>query len=175
MTGDAGAGKTALADRVSQRLAAVGWTVTAGRCPEHEGAPAGWPWAEALRRLASAAPPAEPQALAALLTDAPAAGARYGRGPVPAAPGRGRLPGEVSRATPLLVVLDDLHRADGETLAILADVGPRTWPRSRILVLATYRPAEAGERLSGCLAALAAARAGPGHAGAGWTRPRRAS
>ena len=51
-------------------------------------------------------------------------------------------------------MLDDLHRADGETLAILADVdrGP---DRSRILVLATYRPAEAGEQLSGCLAALA--------------------
>ncbi len=81
VTGDAGAGKTALADRVSQRLAAGGWTVTTGRCPEHEGAPAGWAWAEALRRLTRAAPPAE-QALAALLTDTPkpesdAAAARF--------------------------------------------------------------------------------------------------
>src|SRR5260370_1405693 len=71
VTGDAGAGKTALADRVSQRLAAESWAVTAGRCPEHEGAPAGWAWAQALRQLAAAAAPAEPQPLAALLTDPP--------------------------------------------------------------------------------------------------------
>jgi DNA helicase TIP49 (TBP-interacting protein) len=30
VSGDAGAGKTALADQVSQRLAADGWLVTAG-------------------------------------------------------------------------------------------------------------------------------------------------
>ena len=122
VTGDAGAGKTALAGQVSQRLAAEGWTVTIGRCPEHEGAPAGWAWAEALRHLARTVPPAEPQALAPLLTDTPA---RDGD----AAAARFRLHRavagyleEVSRAAPLLVVLDDLHRADGETLAILADV-----------------------------------------------------
>src|SRR5262249_49363495 len=84
VTGDAGAGKTALADQVSQRLAAEGWTMTAGRCPESEGAPAGWAWVEALRQLARTAPPAEPQPLATLLTDAPmrdddAAEARFPR------------------------------------------------------------------------------------------------
>ncbi len=127
VSGDAGAGKTALADQVSQRLAAGGWLVTAGRCPEHEGAPAGWPWAEALRRLAAAVPPADPAPLAPLLTDTP----------VPdgdAAAARFRLHRAVagyldaaSQAAPLLVVLDDLHRADGETLAMLADAaaGPR--------------------------------------------------
>jgi len=155
VTGDAGAGKTALADEVSQRLAAEGWTMTAGRCPEHEGAPAGWAWAEALRQLARTAPPAEPQTLATLLTDAPprdddAAAARFR---LHRAVG-GYLE-SVSRAAPLLVVLDDLHRADGETLAILADV-TADLAASRILMLATYRPAEAGEQLSGCLAALAA-------------------
>ena len=82
VAGDAGAGKTALAGVVSGQLAAEGWTVTAGRCPEHEGAPAGWAWAEALRRLARTVVPAEPQALASLLTDAPvqagdAAAARF--------------------------------------------------------------------------------------------------
>jgi DNA-binding SARP family transcriptional activator len=155
VTGDAGAGKTALADQVSQRLAAEGWTVTAGRCPEHEGAPPGWAWAEALRHLASAAPPAEPQALAALLTDTPAQD-----DDVPAARFRlhravGGYLEEVGRAAPLLLVLDDVHRADGETLAILADV-TADLTVGRILVLATYRPAEVSEPLSGCLAALAA-------------------
>ena len=155
VTGDAGAGKTALASQVSQRLAGEGWLTATGRCPEHEGAPAGWPWAEALRHLAAVAAPAEPQALAALLTDAPAQ-----EGDAAAARFRlhravGGYLEEVSRAAPLLVVLDDLHRADGETLAILTDV-TADLTVARILVLATYRPAEVGEQLPACLAALAA-------------------
>jgi DNA-binding SARP family transcriptional activator len=153
VSGDAGSGKTALAGRVSRRLAAEGWTVTAVRCPEDEGAPAAWPWAEVLRRLAAAAP-AGPQALAALLTDTPA-----GDGDPAAA--RFRLYRavvayleEASRAAPLLLVLDDLHRADGETLTFLAGV-TADLTAARLLVLATYQPAEASGQLSGCLAALA--------------------
>jgi Bacterial transcriptional activator domain/AAA ATPase domain len=154
VTGDTGAGKTALAGQVSQRAAAEGWAVIAGRCPEHEGAPAAWAWAQALRQLAATAAPAEPQALAALLTDTPeqdgdAAAARFRLHRAVA----GYLE-EVSRTAPLLVMLDDLHRADGETLAILADL-TADLAAARVLVLATYRPAEASEQLSGCLAALA--------------------
>jgi DNA-binding SARP family transcriptional activator len=153
VSGDAGSGKTALAGRVSRRLAAEGWTVAAVRCPPDEGAPAGWPWAEVLRRLAAAAP-AEPQALATLLTDTPA-----GDGDPAAAQFRlyravvGYLEA-VSRAAPLLLVLDDLHRADGETLAFLADI-TADLAAARLLVLAAYRPAEASGQLSSCLAALA--------------------
>jgi DNA-binding SARP family transcriptional activator len=154
VTGDAGAGKTALAGQVSQRLAGEGWLTAIGRCPEHEGAPAGWPWAEALRYLAAAAAPAQPHPLAALLTDAPAqegdpAAARFRLHQAV-----GGYLEQVSRAAPLLVVLDDLHRADGETLAILTDVTAHL-TAARILVLATYRPAEAGDQLPACLAALA--------------------
>jgi DNA-binding SARP family transcriptional activator len=154
VAGDAGAGKTALADLVNRRLAAEEWTVTAGRCPEHEGAPAGWPWAEALRHLARTAAPADPQALDALLTgattpDADMAAARFRLHRAIA----GYLDA-LSRGARLLVVLDDLHRADGETLAILADV-TADLAASRILLLATYRPAEVNEQLSDCLGALA--------------------
>ena len=154
VTGDPGAGKTALAAVVSQRLAAEGWIVTAGRCPEHEGAPAGWPWAEALRQLAGTAAPDQPEELAGLLTDSPAhdgdaAAARFRLHRAVA----GYL-AAVSQHAPLLVVLDDLHRADGETLAILADI-TGDLAASRILVLATYRPAEVSDRLSACLAVLA--------------------
>ena len=155
VTGDAGAGKTALASQVSQRLAGQGWLTTIGRCPEHEGVPAGWPWTEVLRSLAAVAAPADPQPLAALLTDAPA---REGD-PAAARFRLHRAVGgyleQVSRAAPLLVVLDDVHRADGETLAILTDVTAHL-TAARILVLATYRLAEAGEQLPACLAALAA-------------------
>ncbi len=154
VTGDAGAGKTALADQVRQRLAGQGWTVTAGRCPEHEGAPAGWPWAEALRHLARTAPAADPRPLAPLLVDNPppdgdVAAARFRLHRAVA-----KYLDAVSGNAPLLLVLDDLHRADGETLAILADVAADL-AASRILVLGTYRPAEPSEHLSACLAALA--------------------
>jgi DNA-binding SARP family transcriptional activator len=151
VSGDAGAGKTAFTDRVSQHLAGEGWTVTALRCPEDEGAPAGWSWAEALRRLSAA--PAEPQSLAAPLTGTPA-------GDGDPAVARFRLHRAVvgyleavSRAGPLLLVLDDLHRADGETLAFLADV-TADLAAARLLILATYRPAEASEQTSRYLAAL---------------------
>ena len=53
------------------------------------------------------------------------------------------------------MVLDDLHRADGETLAILADV-TADLAAARLLVLASYRPAEAAGPLDDCLAVLAA-------------------
>jgi DNA-binding SARP family transcriptional activator len=154
VAGDAGAGKTALAGAVSRRLAAEGWTVTAGRCPEHAGAPAGWVWAEALRRLVGTIAPAEPKALASLLSDGQVEAGD-------AAAARFRLHRAVSEyvesvstAAPLLIVLEDLHRADAETLAILTDIcaGAAT---ARILVLATYRAAEAPAHLSECLAALA--------------------
>jgi len=153
VTGDAGAGKTALADQVRPRLAAQGWVAVTGRCREDEGAPPGWPWAEALRQL-TATGPDQPESLRPLLTDSPAAD-----GDAPAA--RFRLHraitaylDAVSAIAPLLVVLDDLHRADDETLAILASASADL-TASRVLVLATYRSGEVSEPLTDRLAALA--------------------
>jgi len=179
VTGDAGAGKTALAEQVGRRLAAEGWVIGAGQCPELDGAPAGWPWAGILGRLAQAVPSVDPRPLAALL-DGASPGAGAGRGWAPGddvAAARFRLRqavarhlNAVGRTAPLLLVLDDLHRADRETLNILTEVtagrsdvtaGEDAWEAAnpapgRVLVLATYRPAEAGERLDGWLAGLVA-------------------
>ncbi len=122
VSGDAGTGKTAFADRVSQHLTGEGWTVTAWRRPPaDEGTPAG-------DRDPAEARFRQHQAVVGYLAAA-------------------------SRATPLLLVLDDLHRVDGETLALLADV-TADLAAARLLVLATYRPAEASEQLSRYLAAL---------------------
>ncbi len=121
VSGDAGAGKTAFTERVSQHLVGEGWTVTALRRPADEGTPAG-------NGDPAAARFQQHRAVVKYLETA-------------------------SRATPLLLVLDDLHRADGETLALLADV-TADLAAARLLVLATYRPAEASEQLSRYLAAL---------------------
>jgi DNA-binding SARP family transcriptional activator len=153
VTGDAGAGKTALADQVRRRLTAEGWVAVTGRCREDEDAPPGWPWAEALRQLAATAPD-QPESLRPLLAESPPSD-----GDAPAARFRlhraitGYL-GAVSATAPLLVVLDDLHRADGETLAILAGASADL-TASKVMVLTTYRPGEVSEPLTDRLAALA--------------------
>ncbi|MGY1618698.1 BTAD domain-containing putative transcriptional regulator [Geodermatophilus sp. SYSU D00691] len=154
VTGEAGSGKSALVERLAADLAAAGWTTCPARCPETDGAPSGWPWTEALGRLARTHPPAEPDRLAPLLGDAPEPAAGD------AAASRFRLHravagwlADVAVAAPLLVVLDDLHRADQETAALLRDV-VAALERARVLVVVATRPEPLPE-LDAALAALA--------------------
>ncbi|MFD1542057.1 AfsR/SARP family transcriptional regulator [Nonomuraea guangzhouensis] len=152
VSGEPGAGKTAFIEQVRAALTVQGWAVGWGRCPEHEGAPAGWAWAELLRELAGRFPPGDPEALAPLLSDVPVSG------DVPGA--RFRLHRAVSAfaasiGRPLLLVLDDLHRADAETLAILTHVIGES-AGLPILVVGSYRHTEPNEHLADVLAAIAA-------------------
>ncbi|WP_207908860.1 AfsR/SARP family transcriptional regulator [Pseudonocardia endophytica] len=151
VTADAGAGKSALAAAFAAERAADGWTVVTGRCPEAAGAPPGWAWREIVDAVLATHPadPATAERLAAL-EDAGGAGERTfwaGRAVVD-------LLAAASADGPLLVVLDDLHRAEGETLQILraAVTGLAGAP---VLVLATLRGAEIGQDLEAALAALA--------------------
>jgi DNA-binding SARP family transcriptional activator len=65
------------------------------------------------------------------------------------------LLGRVSRHQPLVLVADDFHWADGETLQLLRRLA-RSAPEARVLVLATYRDRgeEIGHVLSDTLAEL---------------------
>lgn len=173
VTGEPGAGKSALLKRFRQRLRADGWTVVVGRCPEFDGAPPAWAWTEALGELARRTPPADPDALGALLHDGEYGGHaeqyRHASGHLPEqAPGSGdgwavgrfRMHRAFSAwlrsaagESPLAVVIDDLHRADGETLALLERTAELTGVP--VLVIAAYRPADAGDRLAKTLAELA--------------------
>ncbi|WP_162958273.1 BTAD domain-containing putative transcriptional regulator [Nocardia yunnanensis] len=59
VSGEAGIGKTVLAEATLSALATAGWTVATGACPDIDGAPAAWPWAEirgALEGFAQRAP-----------------------------------------------------------------------------------------------------------------------
>ncbi|SEG93457.1 Transcriptional regulatory protein, C terminal [Nonomuraea solani] len=152
VSGEPGAGKTAFMEQVRGTLEPQGWAVGWGRCPEYEGAPPGWAWAELLRQLAARFPPGEPEALAPLLSDTPV------RGDVPGA--RFRLRRAVgafvtSIGRPLLLVLDDLHRADAETLAILTHVIGEA-AGLPVLVVVSYRHTEPNDHLADALAAIAA-------------------
>ncbi|MFF3085812.1 BTAD domain-containing putative transcriptional regulator [Streptomyces nojiriensis] len=162
VTGEAGMGKSALLHALGDRLRAEGWLVALGRTTDAEGAPPAWAWVEALRAVAAAAPPGP--ALAAALSPLLAEGApAAGRAPAgeDVAAGRfrlhravGRWLGEAARGRPVAVVLDDLHWADAETLALLsgaADLPPGT----ALLLVGAYRPEDTDGRLEDTLAGLA--------------------
>ncbi|MFC8359598.1 BTAD domain-containing putative transcriptional regulator [Streptomyces griseorubiginosus] len=158
ITGEPGVGKTRLLGRAVQWLRSEGWQVVVGRCPEFDGAPPAWAWVEALRDLARRVPPEDPEAVAALVGE----GADGPGGPADAVAGRFSLhravaawtARAVTEAGPLAVVLDDLHRADTETLALLEHLTAADGPP--LLVLTAHRPTEAARRLTGTLAQLAA-------------------
>lgn len=154
VTGEPGLGKSTLLDHLSRRLERDGWLVAVGRCPEVEGAPPSWAWAEALRAAAAVSPPGEfTDALAPLLTDA-------GQTDGDATAGRFRLRQAVwkwlaalAAERPVAVVLDDLHRADAATLELLTG-GLNL--RAPILLVAAYRADESGH-LTEALASIARA------------------
>lgn len=160
VTGEPGAGKSALLGRLLEYVTARHWQAAVGRCPEDEGAPAAWAWVEALRPLAERTPPAEGmQALAPLLGDESAV-IRFSAGQ-DVASGRFRLHRAVSEwlrgiaaDRPLAVVLDDVHRADAETASLLTALA-EALEGTRILLVVAYRPAEVTRVHEEALAALA--------------------
>ncbi|GGS02281.1 hypothetical protein Snoj_06500 [Streptomyces nojiriensis] len=162
VTGEAGMGKSALLHALGDRLRAEGWLVAFGRTTDAEGAPPAWAWVEALRAVAATAPPGP--AVAAALAPLLAEGAPVtGRAPLgeDVAAGRfrlhravGRWLGEAAGGRPVAVVLDDLHWADAETLALLsgaADLAPGT----ALLLVGAYRPEDTDGPLDDALAGLA--------------------
>ncbi|MFG2713322.1 BTAD domain-containing putative transcriptional regulator [Streptomyces goshikiensis] len=159
VSGEAGLGKSALLNRFRDRLHREGWLVAVGRNADAEGPPPAWAWAEALRTVAAAVPPGPgaAAAVAPLLSDADEPSRAAGD----TAAGRFRMHRAVwqwlaaaARERPVCVVLDDLHWADGETLALLAGAAdlPAGTP---LLLVGAFRPDEAPGRLADTLALLA--------------------
>jgi tetratricopeptide (TPR) repeat protein len=152
LTGEAGIGKTRLADELAEKARARGFSVRWGRCWEVGGAPAYWPWIQVLRGLLRDAgdlafEAGTSEALARLLPELGAAPALGESGD--ASHERFRLFDAVTtalrdaaRAKPMLVVLDDLHAADPSSLALLLFVA-RGLRDSHIFALGTYRDQEA--------------------------------
>jgi AAA ATPase domain/Adenylate and Guanylate cyclase catalytic domain len=168
--GEMGIGKTALMGRLAADALEGGATVLYGRCDEGLGIPY-QPWAEALRHLIEHVSPELLSDHIALhggeiarlvpglnrvVTEAPESGGsdaevrRYELfGSIVA------LLGAVAARTPVLVVLDDLHWADKQTLLLLRHVVAHTISE-RLLIAGTYRDAELTEThpLSDALAAF---------------------
>ncbi|MET8357694.1 BTAD domain-containing putative transcriptional regulator [Micromonospora sp. NPDC005171] len=144
LSGDPGAGKTALAEALTRRLAADGWATAWGRSPEYEGAPPAWPWTQITDALAG--PPA-PVAADPVDGSADPATVRFRRHRAVAS-----LLSAVADRAPVLLVLDDLHRADGDTLDLLTALLTGPQPASGpVLILGTYRATEISPELTATL------------------------
>jgi DNA-binding SARP family transcriptional activator len=154
LSGEPGIGKSRLADALIEQARPRGARVAVGRSWEAGGAPAYWPWIQALRMYLRDSEPddleaqlgAVPADLAGLL---PELSERFERlSDPPALEGEGarfRLFDAVrsflrgaAEDRPLVVVLDDLHAADEPSLLLLRFVA-RELEGSRVLVLAAYR------------------------------------
>lgn len=158
MAGEPGIGKTRAAEEFAAVAEARGAAVHVGRCHEAPGAPAFWPWVQLLRSQLQACDEAE---LAALLGSGAEDVAQIAPELVPDArprerealadpgPARFRLFDAVTQLwqraaaeRPLVLVLDDLHRADPPSWRLLHFLA-RELRGSRILVVGTYRDADA--------------------------------
>jgi tetratricopeptide (TPR) repeat protein len=146
VTGEIGAGKTALADAVSNDLHG-GWFVRWGRCWAGADAPPLWPWLQALRGAPGELD--DQQVLRARLrelSDQLSAGPALTE-PGPAVAAAAALLEQAlvdhGRRCPLLVILDDLELADPHTLAALELLAPRLRTEP-VLVLATVRDGGSG-------------------------------
>ncbi|MCG5473216.1 AAA family ATPase [Micromonospora sp. LAH09] len=151
LSGDPGAGKSAMAETLTERLAAEGWTTAWGRSPEYEGAPPAWPWSQITDALTGPADAGAADGPGAEAGPGDPAGARFRRHRAVAS-----LVSAVADRGPVLLVLDDLHRADGDTLdlltALLTGPQPATGP---VLILGTYRATEISPELTAALARAA--------------------
>ncbi len=134
ISGEAGIGKTRLAQAIVDLAARHEVPQAWGPAVDDIGAPPLWPWRRGLRTV---------QAVRALLDSRPDAP------PGAADPSaRFRMFGDVcdlvvdhAAERGLLLVLEDMHWADDESLALLEHVATEL-PRSRLLVVVTYRPHE---------------------------------
>jgi class 3 adenylate cyclase len=157
VTGEPGIGKTRLVAEFVALARQRGARVLAGRCFEGEGARPYAPFAEALDSYVGDADRAE------LLADLGPYGSQLGvlaprlRARLSELPELPRLGGDEERTrlfyaiseflqatakrAPVVLALDDLHWADGATVALLRYLG-RLVPKARLLLLGCYRDAE---------------------------------
>jgi DNA-binding CsgD family transcriptional regulator len=140
LCGEPGAGKTRLAREAAGRSrgAAVSWAA----CRECEGAPPLWPWLQVLGWLGG-------EAVIAGAADGPAARFQLFER-------IGQALRESAAATPQLVVVDDLHRADEASLRLLAYLSETLWPLPLAMIV-TYRDTEvpSASLAAGVIASLA--------------------
>ncbi len=129
--GEAGIGKTRLAQEFAGGALAAGATVVWGRCVEGEGAPVYWPWRQVLKAL---------KADTSVLTGE--AGDRFGLFEAVT-----EAIEEAAGSQGLVVLLDDIHRADEPSLLVLRYLADQVG-NLPVLIVATCRHDERPPQLA---------------------------
>ena len=169
VAGEPGIGKTRLADEVIGRARERGARVLVGRCWEAGGAPAYWPWVQALRAYVREADPDDLHSqlgsnAALLATILPELREMLSLAAPPALDSEGSrfrlleavaaFLGTIAASRPLALFLDDLHAADAPSLLLLRFVA-RDLAGVRVLIVGCYRDTEVGPDLGAALDDLA--------------------
>ena len=160
LAGEPGVGKSRLAQEAASHARAKDLRVVWGRCWEHGGAPAYWPWVQVLRGLTRGVEPAQlsnwmGQGAVEIAQIAPELRNQMGGLPeLPSAslgqPEKARFRlfnsliaffGNAAETQPLLIVLDDLHAADPTSLLMLVAFS-RQVRGMRATAIGTYRATE---------------------------------
>jgi tetratricopeptide (TPR) repeat protein len=157
LVGEAGVGKTRTLEEFVARAGLPEERILWGRCPEHHGLPAYWPWTQAIGRyLERCDPEGLPRVLgrgaADLAQIIPSIGERLGGLEPPAAfdaaqarlrlfDSMAALLRRTAESEPIVLVLDDLHWADEGSVQLLAFLAPEL-RRCQTLLLASYRERE---------------------------------
>ena len=154
LAGEPGIGKSRLVDALADHARARGARVLVGRCWEAGGAPAYWPWVQALRPYVRASDAATLAAhagsgAAELAQLVPELGERIPGLPPPSTlepelvrfrlfDAAAELLSNAAAERPIVLVIDDLQAADPPSLLLLRFVA-RTLTTARLLVVCAYR------------------------------------
>lgn len=142
LCGEPGIGKSCLARVVAERARASGAAIAWGRCRETEGAPAFWPWTQLLRTVLARSGRPPPGDLRLLLE--PGARAPDGEDRFALFDAVAQLLVQLAAAQPLVLLLDDLHRADAPSLRLLEFLAPVVQD-APLLVLGTSATARSAQ------------------------------
>lgn len=159
LTGEAGIGKSRLAEEAARLARDRGMRTYWGRCWEAGGAPAYWPWVQVLRAILRTAKPDQVERFLAPLaqmlpelrrdqafSEATEIGPDQARFQLMDAVSA--LLAETSQGSPMVILLEDLHVADVSTVLLL-DFLAAIVRNHAILIIGTYREAELGTAAAG--------------------------
>ncbi|MCG8592122.1 MAG: AAA family ATPase, partial [Proteobacteria bacterium] len=138
LTGEAGIGKTRVAEELARRAVQQPARVALARCQEAEGAPAFWPWVQVLQQLAPRDRDGRRQELASFVPATGTDDAEHARLRFALFERVTSVLFECAAEQPTVIVLDDLHWAGEASLRLFEHLVSRLHA-SRLMVLATLR------------------------------------
>ncbi|MGH2730563.1 MAG: ATP-binding protein [Actinomycetota bacterium] len=163
--GEAGIGKTRLAEELASQVARANFDVVWGSCWTGEGTPPFWPWIQVARSLSRIRPDGikdeDYRGIAQIVPEL--GGSEHSHLPSNPSARFRLLDGaatsllSLAQDRPLFIVLDDLHRSDDATLALTRLLAGQI-PRAPLLLIATFRdtPADTSDALEELVEELSA-------------------